>query len=74
MFTSVKSLTALLDKNIGYYNEGIASREQHTEAEFFAWYESITAKLQKQFTELKRISANQKIIDKYEKTLAGILE
>lgn len=74
MFTSIKSLTALLDKNIGYYNEGIASREQHTETEFSAWYESITAKMQKQFAELKRISTNQKIIDKYEKALAGILE
>lgn len=74
MFTSVKNLTSLLDKNIGYYNEGIASREQHTETEFFSWYESITAKMQKQFAELKRISTNQKIIAKYEKALAGILE
>ena len=74
MFTTVKGLTALLDKNIGYYNDGIASREQHTETEFSTWYESITAKMRKQFTELKRISTNQKIIAKYEKALAGILE
>lgn len=30
MFVSVKSLTALIDQDIQFYIEGVASKEQHS--------------------------------------------
>ena len=34
MFVSVKSLTALIDQDIQFYIEGVASKEQHSPEDF----------------------------------------
>lgn len=60
MFVSVKSLTALIDQDIQFYVEGVASKEQHSPEEFEKWQEYMKKRLVAQLSELKRISSNKK--------------
>lgn len=44
MFVSVKSLTALIDQDIQFYIEGVASKEQHSPEEFEKWHKYIKSR------------------------------
>lgn len=74
MFVSVKNLTALIDQDIQFYIEGVASKEQHSAEEFEKWHEYITRRLVKQLAELKRISSNRKLITAYESKINELLK
>ena len=55
MFVSVKSLTALIDQDIQFYIEGVASKEQHSPEEFEKWHKYIKSRLVEQLSKLKKI-------------------
>lgn len=74
MFVSVKNLTALIDQDMQFYIEGVASKEQHSPEEFEKWLEYITRRLAKQLAELKRISSNRKLITAYENKINELLK
>lgn len=50
MFVSVKSLTALIDQDIQFYIEGVASKEQHSPEEFEKWHNQRGSREIQQFT------------------------
>jgi hypothetical protein len=52
MFVSVKSLTALIDQDIQFYIEGVASKEQHSPEEFEKWHKYIKSRLVEQLSKL----------------------
>lgn len=74
MFVSVKSLTALIDQDIQFYIEGVASKEQHGPEEFEKWHEYITSRLVAQLSKLKKISCNKKLIATYENKINELLK
>jgi hypothetical protein len=53
MFVSVKSLTALIDQDIQFYIDGVASKEQHSPEEFEKWHKYIKSRLVEQLSKLK---------------------
>lgn len=69
MFVSVKSLTAMLDQELHFCRDGIASKDQHSEQEFNSWLEKITRSINAKYSELQRISCNKKLIEKYSKEI-----
>lgn len=73
MFISVKALTRYMDNTIRYFQEGVASKEQHDIETYDEWYASITSLMQEQLKKLKKISSNQKLIEKYEKLIDSLL-
>lgn len=54
MFVSVKSLTALIDQDIQFYIDGVASKEQHSPKEFEKWHKYIKNRLVEQLSKLKK--------------------
>ena len=74
MFTTVKALTSYMDETIRYFQEGIASKEQHDIETYNKWYASITSTMQGQLKKLKYISTNQKLISKYEEIINSLLK
>lgn len=73
MFVTVGALTHYMDDTIRYFQEGIASKEQHDVETYDRWYASITSTMQGQLKKLKKISSNQKLIEKYEKLIDSLL-
>ena len=69
MFVSVKSLTAMLDQELQFYREGIASKEQHSEQDFNSWLEKIISSINAKYNRLQQISSNKKLIEKYSKEI-----
>lgn len=74
MFISVKALTSYMDETIKYYNEGVASKEQHDAETYNKWYASITSTMRGQLDKLRKISTNKKIIAKYETIINDLLK
>lgn len=74
MFVSVKSLTALIDQDIQFYIDGVASKEQHSPEEFEKWHQYITSCLAGQLSRLKEISCNKKLIATYENKINELLK
>lgn len=74
MLVSVKSLTALIDQDIQFYIDGVASKEQHSPEEFEKWHEYITSRLVAQLSKLKKISCNKKMIVTYENKINELLK
>ena len=74
MFVSVKSLTALIDQDIQFYIEGVASKEQHSPEEFEKWHKYIKSRLVEQLSKLKKISCNKKLIATYENKTNELLK
>ena len=74
MFTTVKALTFYMDNTIKYYNEGVASKEQHDAETYNKWHASIASTLRGQLDKLKQISTNKKVIAKYETIINDLLE
>lgn len=74
MFISVKALTSYMDDTIKYYNEGVASKEQHDLETYNKWYASITSTMRGQLAKLKSISTNKKVIAKYENIINDLLK
>ena len=74
MFVSVKSLTALIDQDIQFYIEGVASKEQHSQEEFEKWHKYIKSRLVEQLSKLKKISCNKKLIATYENKINELLK
>ena len=74
MFISVKALTSYMDDTIKYYNEGVASKEQHDTETYKKWYASITSTMCGQLDKLKQISTNKKVIAKYETIINDLLK
>lgn len=72
MFVSVKSLTATLDRELQWYREGIASKDQHSEQEFNSWLEKITSSINAKYNRLQQISSNKKLIEKYSKEIEAL--
>ena len=72
MFVTVKALTSCMDDMLYYYKDGTESKDRHEPEEYNKWHESITRKLNFQLKELKRISSNQKLIEKYEKIINNL--
>ena len=72
MFVSVKSLTAMLDRELQWYREGIASKDQHSEQEFNSWLEKITSSINAKYNRLQQISSNKKLIEKYSKEIEAL--
>lgn len=72
MFVSVKSLTAMLDQELQWYKEGIASKEQHSEQEFNSWLEKITSSINAKYNRLQQISNSKKLIEKYSKEIESL--
>ena len=69
MFVSVKSLTAMLDQELQWYHEGIASKDQHSEQDFNSWLEKITSSINAKYNRLQQISSNNKLVEKYSKEI-----
>ena len=65
MFVSVKSLTTYMDRNINYVNEAIANKSNFDDATFNSYIERMNELLNKQVDSLKKISSNDKLINKY---------
>lgn len=74
MFVSVKSLTALIDQDIQFYIDGVASKEQHSPEEFEKWHKYIKNRLVEQLSKLKKISCNKKLIATYENKTNELLK
>lgn len=74
MFVSVKSLTALIDQDIQFYIDGVASKEQHSPEEFEKWHKYIKSRLVEQLSKLKKISCNKKLIATYENKINELLK
>lgn len=74
MFVSVKSLTALIDQDIQFYIEGVASKEQHSQEEFKKWHKYIKNRLVEQLSKLKKISCNKKLVATYENKINELLK
>lgn len=74
MFVSVKSLTALIDQDIQFYIEGVASKEQHSQEKFEKWHKYIKSRLVEQLSKLKKISCNKKLIATYENKINELLK
>ncbi len=72
MFVSVKSLTAMLDQELQWYQEGIASKDQHSEQEFNSWLEKITSSINAKYSRLQQISCNKSLIEKYKKEIEAL--
>lgn len=72
MFVSVKSLTAMLDQELQFYREGIASKDQHSEQEFNSWLEKITSSINAKYNRLQQISSNKKLIERYSKEIESL--
>ena len=72
MFVSVKSLTAMLDQELQFYREGIASKEQHSEQDFNSWLEKITSSINAKYNRLQQISSNKKLIERYSKEIESL--
>lgn len=72
MFISVKSLTAMLDQELQFYRDGIATKEQHSEQEFNSWIEKITKSINAKYNELQRISCNKKLIERYSEEIESL--
>ena len=71
MFTSVKNLIALIDKNIGYV---LDAKEHHecSEAEYESYLESMEYLLDKQLKKLSELSCNEKLIESYRKKVFNL--
>lgn len=63
MFVSVKSLTALIDQDIQFYIDGVASKEQHSPEEFEKWHKYIMVATNEQ---IERSKARRKAIESLE--------
>lgn len=74
MFVSVKSLTALIDQDIQFYIEGVASKEQHSPEEFEKWHKYIKNRLVEQLSKLKKISCNKKLVATYDNKINELLK
>ena len=72
MFVSVKSLTAMLDQELQWYKEGIASKDKHSEQDFNSWLEKITSSINAKYSRLQQISSNKKLIEKYSKEIESL--
>ena len=72
MFVSVKSLTATLDRELQWYRDGIASKDQHSEQEFNSWLEKITRSINAKYSRLQQISNNKKLIERYSKEIEAL--
>lgn len=66
MFTSVKNLTSLIDKNIEYV---LDAKEHHecSEAEYESYLQSMEYLLDKQLKKLAELSCNKTLIESYKK-------
>lgn len=71
MFTSIKNLTAYIDKNIGYV---LDAKEHHecSEAEYESYLESMEYLLDKQLKRLSELSCNDKLIESYKKKVFNL--
>ena len=63
-----------MDDTIKYYNEGVASKEQHDAETYNKWHASITSTMRGQLDKLKQISTNKKVIAKYETIINDLLK
>ena len=72
MFVSVQSLTATLDRELQWYREGIASKDQHSEQEYNSWLEKITSSINANYNRLQQMSSNKKLIEKYSKEIEAL--
>ena len=74
MFVSVKSLTAILDQELQFYREGIASKDQHSEQDFNGWLEKVTRSINAKYSRLQQISCNKNLIEKYKKEIESLIK
>ena len=70
MVVPVKSLVALLDRELGYVADAKAHHEC-SEDEYNAYMEHMEKRSMAQLTELRRISSNKVLISKYEILVAN---
>lgn len=66
MFTTVQSLTRLIDIRLQYLKEGIESKDLHDADEYEKWLDDITKSLNGSIEKLKRFSSNYSLIARYE--------
>ena len=74
MFGTVQSLTNMIDKDLKFLEEGIASKENHSKEVYDAWLENITESLNRRMARLKELSCNESLIAKYESKVIKALE
>ena len=72
MFVSVKSLCTMLDQELQFYRDGIASKDQHSEQEFNSWLEKITSSINAKYNKLHQISSNKKLIERYSEEIESL--
>ena len=65
MFTSIQSLTYLIDKNINYVNEAIENKSNFDSITFNNYIDKMHNTLNNQVSILKNESSNKKLINKY---------
>lgn len=68
MFTSIKNLTALIDKNIGYVLDA-KNNHECSQVEYESYLESMEYLLDKQIKRLSELSCNKKLIESYRKKI-----
>ena len=74
MFVTVKSLTTYMDRNMNYVNEAIANKSNFDDATFNSYIERMNELLNKQVDRLKKISSNDKLINKYTKKVQELFK
>ena len=74
MFVTVKSLTTYMDRNMNYVNEAIANKSNFDDATFNSYIERMNELLNKQVYRLKKISSNDKLINKYTKKVQELFK
>ena len=74
MFTTVKSLTCYIDRNIGYVNEAKANKAMHEETKYNEYMVCMEDTLKGQLEKLKSISTNKSLIVRYEKKIANAFD
>lgn len=72
MFTSIQSLTNLIDKNINYVNEAIENKSNFDDITFNNYIERMHNKLNNQINILKNESTNKKLINKYSRKVNNL--
>lgn len=73
MFAKVQDLTYLIDKNLKWLEEGVASKESHNKDEYEKWLTDVVSKLKGQVARLKEVSCNDKLIARYERKVELVL-